>query len=147
MDNRIRHDGLIESIDGEHITVRIVQMSACASCHVADKCHTSESKVKMIDVWTKNYSRYQVGQKVVVLAESKVGMLAVLIGFVVPVLLVLLAVVLGLFLTSADGLWHVEEPYNQAYAALGGLVILIPYYYVVYLNRDALQTRLAFSLA
>ena len=46
----INHKGTIEKIDGNHITVRIMQASGCAACGMADHCNASESKEKRIDV-------------------------------------------------------------------------------------------------
>lgn len=146
MNTHIRHEGIIDSIDGEHVQVRIVQMSACASCHAASKCVTSESKVKIVDLWLKDSLRYKIGQKVVVLASDKVGMTAVMIGFVIPVIIVVLTIVLALYLTSSDGVYYVAEPMNQAVAAFAGLLALVPYYFGVFLSRKSLQTKLTFTL-
>ena len=147
MDNQISHEGIIESIDGEHIVVRIVQMAACSSCQLAGKCQTSESKVKFVDVWDKAYRRYNVGQNVTVVATNKVGALAVIIGFVIPVVVVMTAILITLGITSASGPWPVAEPTNQAVAALVGLLMLVPYYFGVWLSRKSLQAKLTFTLA
>lgn len=146
MDNQISHEGIIEKVDGEHIVVRIVQMAACTSCQLADKCQTSESKVKFVDVWTKKACDYNIGQKVVVLATNKVGMIAVLVGFVLPIVFVMVSILLALYLTSSVGPFPVVEPYNQAIAAIVGLVVLVPYYVVVYLSRKRLQSKLTFTI-
>ena len=50
MSQQIRHEGKIESIDGEHIVVRITQKSACLSCKLSGRCLASERKGKTVDV-------------------------------------------------------------------------------------------------
>ena len=50
MENRIRHEGIIEAVDGATARVRILQVSACAGCKIASHCHTSDSKEKIVDV-------------------------------------------------------------------------------------------------
>ena len=52
----IKHRGIVEKVDGAHITVRIVQTSACAACSAKGLCNASESKEKQIDVYEVNPS-------------------------------------------------------------------------------------------
>lgn len=147
MNDTISHDGTVISIDDEHITVRIVQMAACASCKVAGYCSSAESKEKLVDVWTKDYAKYGIGDEVKVLAQSGVGTLAVIVGFVIPVVLVVLAVVVTLWLTGDGGVWPLKSPDDQGVAAVMGLVVLVPYYLGVYACRGMLKRKLTFTLS
>ena len=70
MSDIIQHQGTVESIDGSHIRVRIVQTSACATCVAHKYCNSSESKEKMIDVYTRDAATYQVGQSVNVFEDG-----------------------------------------------------------------------------
>lgn len=145
MSDRIRHDGKIEKIlDKGHLQVRIVQTSACQSCKMAGHCLSSESKEKVVDVWTENATRYTPGETVVVTASAKTGAIAVILGFVVPSVLLLITVVtaLNVLPESPAG----ELPMNQAYAALAGIGILVPYYIVLYCIRGYMQTKLTFGI-
>ena len=72
MENKIKHVGVVESVVGECVKVRVVQSSACASCKVAKQCNTSESKEKIIDIYTKD-NRYSAGDRVNVMASYNVG--------------------------------------------------------------------------
>ena len=47
MSKTIEHTGVIESINGNQIRVKIVQSSACSSCQVKSMCSSSESKEKL----------------------------------------------------------------------------------------------------
>lgn len=146
MSDQIRHEGIVESIDGEHLRVRIVQQSACTSCKLAKSCLTSESKVKMVDVWTKEYEKYMVGQEVMVEITGKIGAMAVVLGFVVPTILVLLTVIASLYAMENVPELYVAEPNCQAYAALLGLLALIPYYLLLYAFRAAIKQKVTFRL-
>ena len=46
----IEHEGIITGISESHIFVRIIQHSACAGCHAASLCTTTDQKEKIIEV-------------------------------------------------------------------------------------------------
>jgi len=46
----IEHEGIIEKIRGNHITVRILQQSACGACHAKGMCTAADTKEKLVDV-------------------------------------------------------------------------------------------------
>ncbi len=75
------------------------------------------------------------GQEVTVIAAQAVGAKAVVLGFVVP-LVVLLAVVVG----------ALQMGVGEAQAALGGIVALIPYYIILYLCRSKLERIFTFYI-
>lgn len=145
MSDKIRHAGKIEKIlDEEHLQVRIVQTSACQSCKMSGHCLSSESKEKVVDVWMHGASRFKTGESVTVTASMRTGAIAVILGFVVPSILLLTAVVtmLQILPESPEG----ELPMNQAYAALAGIGILIPYYIMLYCIRGYMQGKLTFGI-
>ncbi len=135
MSNRISHIGTVYSVSDGLVRVRIVQHSACVGCKAAAHCNSIESKEKLIDVRCLNASRYRVGQEVTVIAAQAVGAKAVVLGFVVP-LVVLLAVVVG----------ALQMGVGEAQAALGGIVALIPYYIILYLCRSKLGRIFTFYI-
>ena len=66
----IRHSGIVDSVSGDCIKVRILQTSACASCKVAGYCNASESKEKIVDVFgDASCGQLRVGDRVVVTAS------------------------------------------------------------------------------
>jgi len=64
MNNKIRHSGIIDSIENSTVRVRILQTSACAACKVAAHCNASESKEKLVDVAVADGSVRRVGDTV-----------------------------------------------------------------------------------
>lgn len=135
MSDDIKHQGLIDAVAGNHVSVRIVQSSACAQCQISGRCGAAESKEKVIDVFTPETSRLHEGDSVTVVASGRVGFMAVLLCAVVPLCLVLLVLAAMIFLTG-----------NEAVAALGGIASLIPYYIILYLLRERIGTKVAFRL-
>lgn len=49
MTDKIKHLGIVESINGSYLKVRIVQTSACSACSIKGHCSAAESKEKLID--------------------------------------------------------------------------------------------------
>ena len=44
--NTIKHLGIVENIQGSHLSVRIVQTSACAACSAKGHCSSADSRTK-----------------------------------------------------------------------------------------------------
>lgn len=136
MHTKISHSGIIESVDGKCVKVRILQTSACAACKVASHCNASESKEKIIDVLNVNdVSSLSVGDTVTVSASRDVATRALLFGFGLPFVVLVTVLIVVLQLTGREGL-----------AAVSGLGALIPYYLVLWLFRDIIQQKLSFEL-
>lgn len=135
MADEFRHEGVVESVDGNMVRVRILQASACSGCRVKSLCKVSESKEKLIDVECGDASRFAVAQKVNVVGTTGQGMRAVMLAFTLPLVL-LLTVVIG---CSALG-------FSDGTAAVCALAVLVPYYIVLFLMRDRLNRRFRFRI-
>lgn len=134
MSNKIKHSGIVEEIADGCMKVRIVQTSACAACKVASHCSASEKKEKVVDVYDFP-SACKPGDTVTVVASSKVGMNAVLMGFAVPFLIMVFALYIVSRFTS-------DEPFM----ALVSIACLIPYYLLLYMFRDLIKEKFAFTV-
>ena len=136
MSTKISHSGIVESISEGCVQVRILQASACAACKVAGHCHASESKEKIVDVLdVRDASRLKVGDSVIVSASRDVANRALLLGFGVPFLILVSVLFIMLKVVSDEGL-----------AAITAILALMPYYGVLYLMRDRIQQKIAFSI-
>ena len=135
MSNKIKHAGVVDGVEGECVRVRILQSSACSACKVAAHCNASETKEKIIDVMDAYASHYQKGDQVMVVADTAVGFRAILYGYLLPLILMVVTLVGVLAATHSEGL-----------AALSALGILMPYYVLLFLMRNKLRNRLSFTL-
>ena len=133
--NTIKHLGIVENIQGSHLSVRIVQTSACAACSVKGHCSSADSKDKIIDIIDTAAASYQVGENVMVVGETSMGMQAVALAFIIP--FVLLIFTLFLFMALIE---------NELYAALLSLAVLVPYYYILWLNKTRLKQKFSFNI-
>ncbi|MDR3140130.1 MAG: SoxR reducing system RseC family protein [Tannerellaceae bacterium] len=134
MKNIIHHCGIVEKIAGHSVFVKIIQQSACAGCHAKLMCMAADNKEKVIEI-PDSSGLYHVNEPVIVCGQSSMGMEAVFLAFVLPLLLVVSAIIFGTCNKWNDGL-----------SALGGLLILLPYYGILYLTRDKLKKRFIFTL-
>ena len=66
----IRHDGIVNSIDGQKVTVRILQASACSGCQASRICRAAESKEKLVEIEMKGADTLSVGQTVTIAGEE-----------------------------------------------------------------------------
>lgn len=146
MNEEIRHEGVVQRVDGEHVTVRIVQTSACLHCKIASHCNSADSKEKIVDVWTDKASMYSVGQKVSVCMGGKLGLTAVFWAFVLPVLIAFVVIYVSMMMTAPDGIFPLPKPFDEGAGAIGGLVTFVVYYSVLYLFRDSLKRKYRFRI-
>lgn len=135
MMNIITHQGIVENINGSEVVVRIIQTSACAACSVKGYCSSADSKEKLIEVTTADAGSYKKGDAVVIEGRTSIGMQAVLLSFVVPFFLLIITLFVFKALTQ-----------NELYAALAALVVLIPYYCILWLNKTRLKQKFSFTI-
>jgi sigma-E factor negative regulatory protein RseC len=135
MKGEVKHTGRVVSITPEETTVEIVSHAACSECRAASVCGMSEYAEKAIQVPTRPYAGYGVGDEVQVVLKASMGMKAVWIAYFLP-LLVLLAVALGLIALGVPEVW----------AGLSGIAAVGVYYLVVWLLRDRLRSEYVFTI-
>ena len=133
--NTIKHLGIVENIQGSHLSVRIVQTSACAACSVKGHCSSADSKDKIIDIIDTAAASYQVGENVMVVGETSMGMQAVAMAFIIPFVLLIFTMLLFMALIE-----------NEMYSALLSLAVLVPYYYILWLNKTRLKQKFSFTI-
>lgn len=135
MDEIIEHQGVIESIEGSHVRVNIVQLAACSGCKARSLCTSSESKEKIIDVYELNAeNKYKVGDSVNVCGTLRMGRLAVLFAFGIPL------IIIAVWMIMAIAYLKLGELFSVCVLA----AILAVYFYVLYLNRDRMAKRFSF---
>ena len=136
MDNEIRHEGIVEAVSDGLVRVRILQVSACNGCKVASHCRTAEAKEKIVDVDVSGSSRqWEVDQRVVLSTQNAMAGRAMLIGFGLPLALMLVVLVVSKLAGCSEGL-----------SALLMLLSLVPYYIIVWMCRDSIARQITFRI-
>lgn len=131
----IEHEGIIEKVNGNNITVRILQKSACSDCHARAACMASDSKEKLVDI-QDNSGMFHENERVIIEGKNSLGHKAVLWAFILPLILLILILVLSL------NYWNLSD----IEAASVSLITLVPYYFVLYLSRNKMENSFRFSI-
>ena len=135
MKGEVTHTGKVVAMDPRFTTVQILSAAACAECHAAGLCGMAEYTEKAVQVPTDPYASYGVGDEVEVVLKASMGMKAVWIAYVLP-LVVLLAVTLVLIALGV----------GEVVSGLCGIGAVGLYYLGVWLLRDRLQDETVFTL-
>lgn len=131
----ITHEGIIEEINGDRITVRILQESACSSCHARGACMASDSKEKLIDIKDSS-GMFSVREQVVIEGKESIGYKAIFWAFLLPLIILIATLVL------TTSYWH----FSEIDAAVSALIALTPYYLLLYLLRNNMARTFQFSI-
>ena len=131
----IRHQGVIDSVEGHTVMVRITQSSACGGCQARNICRAAESKDKTVEVHCADASGFKAGQTVTVSGAESLGMKAVAFAFGLPLLLLVAALVVAMAVSGSEKV-----------AAIAALGVLVPYYVVLFLLRDRFKKDFQFRI-
>jgi sigma-E factor negative regulatory protein RseC len=129
----IEHEGIVEQASGDHVKVRILSQSACASCHAKGACSVADLQEKLIDATCDR--QYSPGDKVILIGQSKLGLHAVWWAYILPLILMLLTLILTYTITN-----------NENLSGLLALGILIPYYLTVRLFNNKFVKTFSFTI-
>jgi len=134
-ENIVSYSGIVKKIDDGRALVSIIARSACASCQIKGACTLSEVEEKIIEVDLTEDQNFSIGEEVMVEMKQTLGTWAVLFGYFFPFLLV----ISSLIIFTALGL-------DQGLSGVLSILILAPYYLIMYLSRSFLRKRFTYRL-
>ena len=88
----IEHEGVVDQVSDDKIKVKLMSVSACASCHTRGACSMSESQEKEIEV--ERRGDFKPGDRVIIEGAGWQGLAATWWAYVLPVLLVLTTLII-----------------------------------------------------
>ena len=133
--SEISHRGRIVSITPEVTTVQIVSESACSACHAKGLCSLGDSTVKEVELPTRGWDNYQVGDEVSVVLQASMGHKAVWLAYVLPLVLMAAALLVTL---SAGG--------SELLAGGVAIAAVALWYAVLWLLRGRLRNVYIFNI-
>ena len=136
MNEKVSHSGIVTAVTARNVTVKIAQMSACSGCQLKSMCSSAEKKDKLITVKCNDADRWKEGDKVVVSASVRMGMKAVILAFVIPLLLIISCLVTAITLLKM----------SDAASSLGALLLLAVYYTLLYRYRKKIERNFIFEI-
>lgn len=131
---KIEHAGVVTKVTDKSLYVNMLVTSACSTCDARGACNVAESEIKQVEV--RNHGNgMKAGDQVVVRLDQSQGILAILLGYVFPFILMLITLIVSLRVTG-----------NEALSGLLAIGILLPYYLALYLSRNKLKQKFTFTL-
>ena len=131
----IIHPGIVDSIEIDKISVRILSQSACSACHAKQACTVADMKDKIIDIFVDKPKKWKVGEEVMVKMDESLGRKAVLLGYGLPFIILVVSIVIFLTILKSEGL-----------AAVLSILMLVPYYFALYFFRKKLGKEFKFRI-
>ena len=133
MDELIRHEGIVLSINGEKAHVQIVQTSACSACKARSMCMSSESQSEEMDAVM--LEPMKIGDKVEVEVRERLAWKAVLLAYILPFIVMLAIIAILDFATD----------WSEAVVGTLSLCGIALYYIGLSVFRNRLQKQFSFT--
>jgi sigma-E factor negative regulatory protein RseC len=128
----IGQEGTVEEINDHLVKVRIQRDSACGHCSVSGICNSSDGSGRLIET-TTDAQDLSIGDMVDITLKRSMGNKAVVLGYLIPFMLLLVVLIL---LNSLG--------FEEWISGLLSLSALIPYYCILFLFRDRLKRTFSF---
>ncbi len=126
--------GVVVRTAPQWVEVRIEVPSACHSCQAGAVCGFNSKKPRLVTI-ACNGAQHWVGEQVEILAHPSQGLRAALWAYCFPFLLLVAAILLALGLGASQGL-----------AALVGLLLLVPYFFLLHAFSGRLGRRFSYRI-
>ena len=133
--NQIEHKGTVALVGRNFVRVDIEVMEACGACASRKACAMGQGTTREIMVYTDEAAKYSVGEEVNVSARQTMGLMAVLLCYVVPLVVLVAALAVAVALGCAEGL-----------AALISLGVTALYYLLLALMQKRISRRVVFTI-
>ena len=130
-----RQNGIIRSMDVSNYLVSMVAQSACSACSVKGACNVTEMEEKIIEVARTDKNDHKIGDRVSIVMEKSMGTKAVMLGYIIPFILLLITLIVSLAITKNEGI-----------AGVLAVLVLIPYYIVLHFMKKKLKSTFIFRI-
>lgn len=129
----IEHVGVVNEITSNSIFVKLNVESACSGCHAKNVCGV-DSGTKIIEIISNDKS-YHIGEYVNVKLKESLGMKALFLGYIMPFIVIVSALFVFIFAGLSEGL-----------AGIFAILLLIPYYVVLYFFKNKIKREFDFKI-
>lgn len=128
------HSGTIEDIRDNLVKIKMKVSEACGTCKVKNVCGSISSQERILEMVMPN-NTFHIGEEVQVIIKQATGFKAVLFGYVIPTLLLLATLFSCYAITKNEGI-----------AALASIIVLVPYFFIIYKLKNKLTKSVSFTL-
>ena len=132
---QIEHKGVVRSVEEGIVHVAIEVSEACGSCSASKSCAMGQTAKREIEVLTPDASNYSVGEIVKVGAKQSLGIVAVVLCYVVPLVVMVAALAIAISVGMDEGV-----------AAIISLSVTALYYVLLAFQRDRISKKIIFTI-
>ncbi|WP_181899456.1 SoxR reducing system RseC family protein [Flagellimonas nanhaiensis] len=132
--NTFIHSGIVSKINGSSIIVALDQNIHCESCRAKALCGVSDSASKEIEV-TDPSNSFKVNEAVEVTLRKSLGHKAVFWAYVFPFIIMIATLLIA------------SSIFEEWFAGLLSLFILIPYYVLIHLLNNHFKKTFKVSIS
>ncbi len=126
--------GIIEEVKDKSVIVRFLMPTACGNCSAKSICSAGKIDKDCIEIEDSS-KKYSTGDLVRVEISKAMGYRALGYGYILPFFIVLLTLIIVTIL----GL-------NELFAGIISVLILFPYYLLLYMVRNQINRKFKFEL-
>ena len=132
-DTIVKHEGVVSKITNDVVTISLKGNINCEGCKAKAACGVSESNDKEIEV---SYSEQplKLNENVEVLLSKNLGLKAVFWAYVFPFIIMLTVLLIA------------STQFKEWIAGLLSIVVLIPYYLMLYVLRSTFKKAFKLSI-
>ena len=130
----IEHEGTIREVKDGKVVVSFIAQSACAHCQLKGVCSAADMADKEVEVDQGGLS-VRPGEKVNIVLARSLGMRALAYGYLIP-FVILMVTLFGLY----------EATGNEIISGISALLVLVPYYFLLYLLRERIHRQFRFMI-
>ena len=131
----IEHSGIVSHVGKGCVSVTVEVNEACGSCASRKACAMGKSENREITIYTDEAQSYTIGESVTVMARERVGIMAVVLCYAVPLLVLMASLILTISLGSSEGV-----------AAMTALLCTAIYYTALGLFHKRISKRVTFTI-
>ena len=132
---QIEHKGVVLSTEEGVIRVAIEVSEACGGCSARKSCAMGQTTRREIEIFTAESGNYSIGEVVKVGAKQSLGIMAVLLCYIVPLVVLVATLAIAVAMGLSEGV--------SAMVALGFTAI---YYALLALMRNRISKRVTFTI-
>lgn len=131
----IKHDALVSKVEGNIVYATIVSKSACLHCQMKGACNLADCQDKTVEIRVDNPQYFKSGDKILVTLSQDFAFLAVLYGYILPLILMLLTIGICKYLNI-----------SELSSGICSLIILIPYYLILFWFKKYFSKKIQFKI-
>lgn len=131
----IRHLAKVIDIKDNTLYLRVMRSDACSICAAKNFCGMQKESENIITIEDTQASEFNIGEEVDICLSLASSAKAVIYGYILPLILLLVAIILSKTLGYSD--------FNSG---ISGIIVLIPYYFVLFLMRNKMKSDFKFKI-